>query len=286
LNPFDKRALNANYLKMKQIHFVLTGLKRSYRLPFLILALVLVSTIAQAHDGLAALPDTIVRIKRGIVGVGTMQKTRRPPAILNGTGFVVADGRHVVTNAHNIPEELNKKRKEYFAVFLGQGKNSEIRAVQVVTVDKHHDLAILKFGGKALPPLRLTDANSVREGEVYAFTGYPLGAVLGLYAATNRGIISSISPIIIPSSHGQRLGSDLIKYLQNPFIVYQLDATAYPGNSGSPLYNTSTGRIIGIINMVFVKGKKENAITNPSGITYAIPVSHARKLLHKLGLKP
>ena len=65
-------------------------------------------------------------------------------------------------------------------------KNSEIRAVQVVSVDERHDLAILKFGGKALSPLRLADDNAVREGEVYAFTGYPLGAVLGLYAATKK----------------------------------------------------------------------------------------------------
>jgi S1-C subfamily serine protease len=272
-------------MKMKQMRGVVTGLKKHYRLLILILTAVLLSTIAQAHDDLKKLPDTIVRIKRGVVGVGTMQKTRRPPAILSGTGFVVADGRHVVTNAHNIPEKLNKAKKESFAVFVGQGKNAEIRAVQVVSVDERHDLAILKFGGKPLTPLRLAVDNAVREGEVYAFTGYPLGAVLGLYAATNRGIISAISPIIIPPSHGQQLSKDLIKHLQKPFVVFQLDATAYPGNSGSPLYNPATGRIVGIINMVFVKGKKENAITNPSGITYAIPVRHARKLLNKLGLK-
>ena len=273
-------------MKMKKIICFATDLKRRCRLPILILALVLLPTITRAHDDLTALPDTIVRIKRGVVGVGTMQKTRRPPAILSGSGFVVADGRHVVTNAHNVPEELNKKKKEFLGVFIGQGKNSEFRAVQVVSVDEHHDLAILKFGGKALSPLRLADDNAVREGEVYAFTGYPLGAILGLYAATNRGIISSISPIIIPSSHGQRISKNLIKHLQKPFIVYQLDATAYPGNSGSPLYDTATGLVVGIINMVFVKEKKENAITNPSGITYAIPVSHARKLMDKLGLKP
>ena len=233
------------------------------------------------------MPDTIVRIKKGIVGIGTMQKTRRPPAILTGTGFVVADGRHVVTNAHNIPKELNKKRKEFLAVFVGQGRNPELRAAQVVSVDERHDLAILKFGGKALSSLRLAnDVNGVREGELYAFTGYPLGAVLGLYAATNRGIISAVTPIIIPTLHGQKISSAMIKYLEEPFIVFQLDATAYPGNSGSPLYDTATGRVIGIINMVFVKGIKENAITNPSGITYAIPANHARKLLENNGLKP
>jgi serine protease Do len=34
---------------------------------------------------------------------------------------------------------------------------------------------------------------------------------------------------------------------------------------------------------VFVKGLKESAITNPSGITYAVPVVHARALLQRKG---
>ena len=37
----------------------------------------------------ADLPDTIERTLPGIVGVGTVQKTRRPPANLVGTGVAV-----------------------------------------------------------------------------------------------------------------------------------------------------------------------------------------------------
>jgi hypothetical protein len=33
--------------------------------------------------------------------------------------------------------------------------------------------------------------------------------------------------------------------------------------------------------MVFVKGLKENALAQPSGISYAIPVRHLRELLTK-----
>ena len=58
-----------------------------------------------------------------------------------------------------------------------------------------------------------------------------------------------------------------------------LDATAYPGNSGSPVYDPESGDVLGIINMVFVKGTKETALTQPSGVTYAIPASHLRELL-------
>jgi len=39
--------------------------------------------------------------------------------------------------------------------------------------------------------------------------------------------------------------------------------------------------VLAVVNMVFVKGLKETAITNPSGITYAVPVSHVRALLQR-----
>jgi S1-C subfamily serine protease len=58
-----------------------------------------------------------------------------------------------------------------------------------------------------------------------------------------------------------------------------LDATAYPGNSGSPVFDVDTGEVIGIINMVFIKGSKEAALSQPSGITYAIPSIHLKDLL-------
>jgi S1-C subfamily serine protease len=64
--------------------------------------------------------------------------------------------------------------------------------------------------------------------------------------------------------------------------VYQLDGTAYPGSSGSPLYDGGTGEVVGVVNMVFVKGLKENALAQPSGISYAIPVRHLRELVTKV----
>ena len=61
--------------------------------------------------------------------------------------------------------------------------------------------------------------------------------------------------------------------------MFQLDATAYPGNSGSPVYDPDTGEVIGVVNMVFVKSTKEAALTQPSGITYAIPSRYLVELL-------
>jgi S1-C subfamily serine protease len=233
---------------------------------------------------LADLPATIDRVKPSIVGVGTVQKTRRPPYKIVGTGFVVADGHYVVTNAHVIPEEINTAKLEYLAVFAGKDKHMNIRQAVKVKVDEAHDLALLKFEGNPLPALSLGQSSQVREGEEYAFTGYPLGIIFGLYPVTHRGIISSIVPVALQANAASQLDPTQIRRLRKPYKVFQLDATAYPGNSGSPLYDTETAEVIGVINKVFVKDGRENVLAKPSGISYAMPIEYARKLVKQAGL--
>jgi len=254
-----------------QRHWLLQGLL------FIIVAL-------PAWQSLADLPATIDRVKPSVVGIGTVQKTRRPPARIVGTGFVVADGRYVITNAHVLPKKINTARLEYLAVFAGKGKQSSIRQAVMVKVDKQHDLALLKFEGKPLPALSLGQSSRVREGEEYAFTGFPLGIIFGLYPVTHRGIISSIVPVALQANSANQLDPAQIKRLRHPYTVFQLDATAYPGNSGSPLFHPETAEVIGVINKVFVKEGRENALAKPSGISYAIPIEHAVKLLRQAGL--
>ncbi len=41
----------------------------------------------------------------------------------------------------------------------------------------------------------------------------------------------------------------------------------------------TSGEVIGIVNMVFVKGTKEAALSQPSGISFAVPSRHLRELL-------
>ncbi len=233
---------------------------------------------------LADLPATIDRVKPSIVGVGTVQKTRRPPHKIVGTGFVVADGNYVITNAHVIPKKINTAKLEYLAIFAGKDKKMDIRQAVKVRVDEAHDLALLKFEGKRLPALTLGQSSRVREGEEYAFTGYPLGIIFGLYPVTHSGIISSIVPIAMQANSASQLDPAQIKRLRRPYTVFQIDATAYPGNSGSPLYQPDSGEVIGVINKVFVKEGRENVLAKPSGISYAIPIEYARKMLKKAGL--
>ena len=253
--------------------------KRTTRLLLSIISLVFFS-----NQSLASLADTIEKTKPSIVGIGTLQKTRRPPAQLLGTGFAVADGKHILTNSHVIPEELDEENKEVLVVFIGIGKEAITRPATLVKRDRAHDLGLLKINFR-LPAMKPSDEKNIREGKRYAFTGFPIGMVLGLYPVTHRGIISSISPVAIPVNSAKSLDIAMIRRLKNPYNVYQLDATAYPGNSGSPLYDVETGDIVGVINKVFVKETKEKVLEKPSGITYAIPVKHVKSLLKEAGLK-
>jgi serine protease Do len=240
----------------------------------------LFSTTAPAGES-SRLPDTIEKIRPAVVGVGTFQKTRRPPSVFRGTGFVVADGLHVITNAHVLPEKVDSDRKEIIAIFAGKGNVIDIREATKVAEDRAHDVAVLRITGQPLVAMALGDSDKVREGETYAFTGFPIGMVLGLNAVTHRGIISAITPIVIPQLSGQLLEKKILTRLFAPYDIFQLDATAYPGNSGSPLYHPETGQVVGIINKVFIQESKETVIQKPSGISYAIPIKHLVTLIKK-----
>jgi len=171
------------------------------------------------------------------------------------------------------------------AVFVCKASLVEVREATKVAEDRDHDLALLRITGRPIAAMTLGDSNRVREGEIYAFTGFPIGMILGLNAVTHRGIVSAITPIVIPQLTAQLLEKKIISRLTAPYNVFQLDATAYPGNSGSPLYHPDTGQVVGIINKVFIQESKETVIQKPSGISYAIPINHLQELLKKTHLE-
>jgi S1-C subfamily serine protease len=239
---------------------------------------VLVVTGADATDS----RDTLAVVKRSVVAVGTFERTRAPPFLFRGSGFAVADGRVIVTNAHVLPDVVDSARNETLAILLpgASGTEAQVREVHRIAVDADVDLALLGLEGKPLPPLKIGDSGQVREGQEILMTGFPIGAVLGPFAATHRGIVSAITPIAIPQARATELQPALVRRLgSGAFPVFQLDATAYPGNSGSPIYDPATGSVLGIVNMVLVKGTKEAALSQPSGITYAVPATHIAALL-------
>jgi S1-C subfamily serine protease len=240
----------------------------------------------------AGRPDVVARVKQSIVAVGTYEAARSPQFQFLGTGFAVGDGSLVVTNAHVLPPALDATRKETVAVLSPAGKRNgreqaQWREARAVATDDNTDLALLKIDGPPLPALALKDSDTVREGEEVFMTGFPIGAVLGPYPATHRGLIAAITPIAIPQRRAADLDAPTLRRLgTGTFPVFQLDATAYPGNSGSPIYDPDTGEVVGIVNMVLVKGTKESVLKDPTGITYAIPARHVQALLGQAKGKP
>lgn len=224
------------------------------------------------------LVSTISQVKPSIVAIGTYQKTRNPQYIFKGTGFAVGNGQQVITNDHVVPLKLDLENRETLAVFSGEGQKFRVIPAELIKRDKLHDLALLEIGHK-LKPLSLADKTTLPAGSDIAITGFPIGMVLGLYPVTHKGIIAANVPLLIPPASQKKLTAELIRALRNPFKVYQLDIVAYPGNSGSPLYTIDNGKVVGVLNSVFVKGKKETALSDPTGISYAIPVKFVHQLL-------
>ena len=253
----------------------------------LIFDLSLGAASAEAHDSGSDLITTIEKVRMSVVAVGTVRPAKRtgaerPPATYQGTGFVVGNGQYVVSNLHVVPEVLDHKNNEILAVFSGRGDEALGVAVDVIKKDSEHDLVLLKLKQGRLPPLQLGNGDFVREGSEIALTGFPIGMVLGMYPVTHRGIVSAITPIVIPAPSAGSLTAEQIMRLKKPFEVYQLDAMAYPGNSGSAVYDAYSGVVIGVVNSVFVKGSKEALLSTPSGITYAIPGRYVNELLQGL----
>lgn len=259
-------------------------LSRRSPLRYLPALLLLFCPLPFAHGDL---PSIIDAVRPSIVGVGTTYPARQPigdarPNQLLGTGFAVGDGSIVATNYHVLPELLDYENRQALAVFVGRGREARVRLAEVIAKDRKHDLALLRIEGDSLPALALGGGGDVQEGEMMVFTGFPIGAVLGLFPVTHRGIVSSITPAARTADNAADLSPAQLRRMRNPFNVFQLDAIAYPGNSGSPVYRESSGEVIGVLNSVFIKESREAILERPSGISYAIPVKWLKALLQSV----
>lgn len=245
---------------------------------FLIMGFILGFSVSTSGQDLVGV---VANISPSVVGVGTLTPIRGNNIELKGTGFVFGNGTYIATNYHVISDELSADMVQHRVVMSGTGKDFEVHIVEVVDFDPLFDLAILQIKDKSVSlPSKFTFAGDefIPIGTKIAFTGFPIGAILGLYPSTHVGIIAAITPDALPANSAKELNLQLMERLRKKFNIYQLDATAYPGNSGSALYNQDTGQVIGVINKVLAREGREYALSAPTGISYAIPVKHLRNL--------
>ncbi len=244
---------------------------------------------ARAQGSAPTLPDIIARSKPAVLPVGSFNPTDSPRFTFRGSGFVIAEegglGTLLATNFHVLPEGAGGDSGPPMAVLTGPGgpgAETQRRMARVVATERLHDLALLQLEGPPLPGLVLEAPGQVREGQAVALMGFPIGGALGFSVVTHRGIVASITSAAMPAPTARQLDPRALSRLrEGNFELLQLDATAYPGNSGGPLLDAETGRVVGIVNMVLVKAGRESALSSPTGITYAVPVALLRALMQR-----
>jgi len=228
--------------------------------------------------------DIVSETTDSVVAIGLYTPLESDGNQVLGTGFAVGNGKWVITNYHVVSKILDPQIVQHYVAIHGEGRDVTAQKAEIIDIDPVHDLALLKISNE-LKPLKMGSETLLKPGNEIAFTGFPLGAAIGLYPATHKGLISAITPDAIPARNADQLTVSMLKRLKKPELVYQLDATAFPGNSGSPVYNIETGHLVGVINKVFVSQGKEAALSSPSGISYAIPVKHVMAILNKNDVK-
>ncbi|MFN3231961.1 MAG: S1C family serine protease [Alphaproteobacteria bacterium] len=248
--------------------------------------------------------ELIAKVKPALVGIATHDPLRQPATELLGTGFAVADGRHLLTALHVVANRRPTVRQDDSAadhdgsdmttnrqptglvVLVGSGEDGEMRDVTVVGRDPVNDLALLKIDGEPLPVLPLDRRTRAPDGSDIVLSGFPIGAVYGLYPASHRGMIAALTPISRPTTNVRRLTPEAIRMLRSKPMVYQMDATTLPGNSGGPVLDLATGTVIGIVNSSYVQEQRDGPASEVSGIGFAIPVAAAIVLLNEARLTP
>ena len=243
--------------------------------------LLIAASAALVAPARADLPGVIAAAKPSVLPVGTFNATDNPRFGFRGTGFAVGDGSLVVTNFHVLPPAAEADSGPAMVVMASRSADAgQLRRARVVATDRPHDLALLKIDGPPLPTLTLDEAGAAREGQSIALMGFPIGGTLGFAAVTHRGILASITTAALPAATAQQLDPRaLLRLREGNFEIFQLDATAYPGNSGGPVLDADTGRVVAVVNMVLIKAGRESALSSPTGISYAIPVRHVHDLL-------
>jgi serine protease Do len=175
-------------------------------------------------------------------------KVRTPAGL--GSGVVINEQGHAITNAHVIQGETAIRCTVWFPQPDGTLRREAIRDVEIIAVNNHLDLALLRIphpedGRFVFAPLEREE--SIEIGQPVFAIGNPLG----LERTLSSGVISTT----------QR-SFDGLSFIQT-------DTAVNPGNSGGPLFNMR-GEVVGITNM---------GILFSEGLNFAIPTRYVKDFI-------
>lgn len=180
-----------------------------------------------------------------------------------GSGFAVAPGGYVLTNAHVVQGATE--------IVLTEASGADYPA-QLVGIDEMSDIALLKADAD-IPVPEVGDSDSLVIGEPAIAIGNPFGYLLSNAEATvTAGVISGLGRHILSAAVGQSQNQqDQTVYAD----MIQTDASINPGNSGGPLVNAE-GRVIGVNSAIF------SLSGGFQGLGFAIPINRALRIARQL----
>jgi len=208
----------------------------------LLLVLVIVSVTVALPIVAAAAEADIETMKNSSVRVLITQGGR---LMAKGSGFVIDDGKHIVTNYHVI-ESVETEGAQAWVV-LGRGRDMR-RALEIRATSQANDIAVLSVDQKlAKPSVKLVRREDIKPAEAVIAVGFP---------GTSDRVDEDWMNAPATPTPGQvvqklRLGGGA--------HMVQITADINPGNSGGPVYN-SRGNVIG---MSTLKGRS-------SSLNYAV----------------
>jgi putative serine protease PepD len=170
----------------------------------------------------------------------------------SGTGFVIDDDGHVVTNEHVVSSAQTVE------IRFAEGGEEQGR---VIATDPSTDLALIEVDltGHNVKPVQLGSSADVKVGDPV----YAIGNPFGLERSITAGIVSA-------------LGRDITA--PNNFTIndaIQTDAPVNQGNSGGPLLDAG-GNVIGVVSQI------QSETGGNVGIGYAVPSDTVRSVVNAL----
>jgi putative serine protease PepD len=176
-----------------------------------------------------------------------------------GSGFVLDDRGHVITNNHVVAEA--DEGNGPIEIIDQDGNHFKATVVGRSTV---YDIAVLKSdAARKLEPAAIGSADQMQVGETVVAIGSPLG----LSATVTAGIVSAVNR---PVTTGE--GENDNSYIN----AVQTDAAINPGNSGGPLVNLQ-GEVVGVNSAIASLGSQIASDQGGNiGVGFAIPIEQVQ----------
>ncbi len=208
--------------------------------------------LAALSHGIA---DLVERLRADVVAVSA-----GTPA--TGSGFVIDQHGHVVTN-HHVTDEMDLDRLR-----VRIGDEHELAATFIGS-DPRTDLAVLQIDDPIEGHLHLRE-RPARLGELCLALGSPFGIFRD---TVSLGVVSGL---------GRTLPQQGRRPIEN---VLQTDCAINPGNSGGPLVD-ATGEVLGVNTAVWRSGQGMAFAVPSETVAWVVPelVEHGRVARASLGV--